>query len=153
ARGCWARQPAGQPAVGGGASSRAARAGPNLSRPPQGCAYGHCRPSSCALLFGQVGFCVIREVPMLNRPRYPAQRLLARLTKARRATRKPGLLMRTAAIAAVPAALILVAGAGAGVGGGGGGGGGAGPRPPPPRGARFARGPAPPAPRPPRAPP
>ena len=58
---------------------------------------------------------------MLNRPRYSAQRLLAGLVKARRATRKPGSLMRAAAIAAVPAALILVAGAGAAVAGLGGG--------------------------------
>ena len=55
---------------------------------------------------------------MLNPPRYAAQ-LLARLTRARRAMRKPGLLTRGTAIAAVPAALILVAGvaaAGSGAG-------------------------------------
>jgi arabinogalactan endo-1,4-beta-galactosidase len=59
---------------------------------------------------------------MLELPRHVAQRLLAGQSKVRLATqRRPGLLTRAAAILAVPAALVLVAGAGAAVAGPAGG--------------------------------
>jgi arabinogalactan endo-1,4-beta-galactosidase len=59
---------------------------------------------------------------MLKLPRHVAQRLLAGRASARRAARRrPGSLGRAAAVLAVPAALVLVAGAGAAVAGSAGG--------------------------------
>jgi arabinogalactan endo-1,4-beta-galactosidase len=59
---------------------------------------------------------------MLKLPRHVAQRLLAGRARARRAARRrPGLFGRAAAVLAVPAALVLVAGAGAAVAGSAGG--------------------------------